>query len=83
MLTFSQEGFKSYLGVVPTLTNWSADGKECSIILDQNPLSTWVELPENHSRLYYSNLICGVIRGCLEMVGHLMSSLDLTVRRCR
>ena len=63
-----QEGFKMYLGIAPTLTAWSADGKECSIIIENNPLSAWVELPDNHPRLLYSNLICGVIRGSLEMV---------------
>ena len=64
----AQEGFKMYLGITPTLTNWSADNKECSLIIDNNPLTTWVELPENHPKLLYSNLICGVIRGALEMV---------------
>lgn len=29
----------------------------------------FVELPESASQLYYSNILCGVIRGCLEMVG--------------
>ncbi len=27
-----------------------------------------MELPESHSDLHYSNLLCGVIRGALEMV---------------
>ncbi len=58
-----------YLGITPAIANWSADGKECSLIVDQNPLSAFVELPEGHGRLYYSNMLCGVLRGALEMVG--------------
>ena len=56
-----------YLGVVAVAV-MSPDQKECAITLDQNPLATWVELPESHSHLYYSNILCGVIRGALEMV---------------
>ncbi|CAI8049891.1 Trafficking protein particle complex subunit 3 [Geodia barretti] len=61
-------GFKMFLGVVPTVANWSAKGDEFSLILDQNPLVDFVELPETHQGLLYSNIICGVIRGALEMV---------------
>ena len=57
-----------FLGVVPTVANWSAKGDEFSLILDQNPLVDFVELPETHQGLLYSNIICGVIRGALEMV---------------
>ncbi len=63
-----QVGFKNFLGVVPTVANWNAKGDEFSLILDQNPLTDFVELPEDHPNLLYSNVICGVIRGALEMV---------------
>ena len=66
--THTQVGFKMFLGVVPTVGNWSAKGDEFSLILDQNPLVDFVELPETHQGLLYSNIICGVIRGALEMV---------------
>ncbi len=59
-----------FLGVAPQLTNWSADAKECSLILDENPLTMFVELPEKHSNISYSNIICGVLRGSLQMVTH-------------
>ncbi|KAJ3107323.1 transport protein particle 22 kDa subunit [Phlyctochytrium bullatum] len=62
-------GFKIFLGISPTVTNWSADGKEFSIILDDNPLAEFVELPEDAAdQLWFSNILCGVIRGALEMV---------------
>ncbi|KAI9298190.1 TRAPP I complex, partial [Neoconidiobolus thromboides FSU 785] len=62
-------GFKSFLNVVPTIAQWSADNKEFSLIFSQNPLGDYVELPPNlHKDLWYSNILCGVIRGALEMV---------------
>ncbi len=57
-----------YLGVTPSVTNWSPAGDEFSLILENNPLVDFVELPDNHSTLVYSNLLCGVLRGALEMV---------------
>ncbi|EHA98866.1 Trafficking protein particle complex subunit 3 [Heterocephalus glaber] len=38
------------------------------IAKENNPLVDFVELPDNHSSLIYSNLLCGVFRGALEMV---------------
>ncbi|XP_023438499.1 trafficking protein particle complex subunit 3 isoform X2 [Dasypus novemcinctus] len=60
--------FKMYLGITPGITNWSPAGDEFSLILENNPLVDFVELPDNHSSLIYSNLLCGVLRGALEMV---------------
>ena len=57
-----------YLGVTPSVTNWSPAGDEFSLILESNPLVDFVELPDNHNVLIYSNLLCGVLRGALEMV---------------
>ena len=63
-----QNGFKTFLGVVPAVANWNAKQDEFSLILDNNPLCDFVELPEDHPNLLYSNIVCGVIRGALEMV---------------
>ncbi|XP_008329653.1 trafficking protein particle complex subunit 3 [Cynoglossus semilaevis] len=60
--------FKMYLGTTPSVTNWSPAGDEFSLILENNPLVDFVELPDNHNTLIYSNLLCGVLRGALEMV---------------
>ncbi|KAJ3310875.1 transport protein particle 22 kDa subunit [Boothiomyces sp. JEL0838] len=61
-------GFKIYLGITPQVSNWSGD-KEFSLILDENPLAEFVELPDGLiQELWYSNVLCGVIRGALEMV---------------
>ncbi|KAL2913597.1 hypothetical protein HK105_206899 [Polyrhizophydium stewartii] len=65
----AKSGFKLFLGVSPTVANWAPDGKEFSLILDENPLAEFVELPEPAlSSLWYSNVLCGVLRGALEMV---------------
>ncbi len=57
-----------FLGITATATDWDSDKKEFSLILEDNPLTEFVELPEQYSKLWYSNILCGVIRGSLEMV---------------
>ena len=61
-------GFKMFLGVTASVSAWSPEGNECSLILDDNPLVDFVELPEACAGLSYCNLLCGVIRGALEQV---------------
>ena len=41
---------------------------EFSLLFDSNPLADFVELPDDHRKLLYSNVLCGVLRGALEMV---------------
>jgi len=64
----SKVAFKMYLNIVPAVVNWSPANDEFSLILDNNPLVEFVELPESHKDLNYSNVLCGAIRGALEMV---------------
>ena len=67
----SKVGFKIFLNVVPAVTSWSQDGKSFNLVLEENPLAEWVELPDDakaQDELWYSNILCGVIRGALEMV---------------
>lgn len=68
-------GFKMFLGVNAEVGGFSQDQKSFSIYLQENPLSTFVELPgeeqggsDDLRRLKYSNVYCGVIRGALEQV---------------
>ena len=66
-----QIGFKMFLNVTPTVTNWAADNKQFSLIFEENPLADFVELPDDghaQDELWYSNILCGVLRGALEMV---------------
>ncbi|NXH09886.1 TPC3L protein, partial [Bucco capensis] len=65
----AQVAFKMYLGVTPTVNCSTAAENEFSLILDKNPLVDFVEeLPAERASLCYCNLLCGVIRGALEMV---------------
>ena len=57
-----------FLGVTSSVANSYADGSECNLILEDNHLVDFVELPETCQGLYYCNVLCGVIRGVLKMV---------------
>ena len=72
-LIFWQIGFKIFLNITPTVTNWTADNKQFSLIFEENPLADFVELPDDgraQDELWYSNILCGILRGALEMVRH-------------
>ncbi|KAG6814521.1 hypothetical protein H0H92_000047 [Tricholoma furcatifolium] len=45
-------------------------GSTFTLTLDENPLAEFAELPEEalEGGLWFSNILCGVIRGALEMV---------------
>jgi len=67
----SKVGFKMFLNITPTIANWTSDGKQFSLIFDENPLADFVELPDDgraQNELWFSNILCGVLRGSLEMV---------------
>ncbi|KAA8494251.1 Trafficking protein particle complex subunit 3 [Porphyridium purpureum] len=61
-------GFKMYLNVQASVDLWNADNTAYSILFDENPLAEFTELPEEYAQLSFSNLVCGVIRGALEML---------------
>lgn len=63
-----QQAFRIYLNVQPAITNWSSSSDEFSLVFENNPLIDFVELPPELSNLKYSAIICGCIRGALEMV---------------
>ena len=52
----------------PTVTGWSPTVDEFSLLFDNNPLAEFVELPDSCYNLRYSNILCGAIKGALEMV---------------
>ena len=64
----AKAGFKMYLGIVCDVGNWAAGDKEFSLFVYENPITDFVELSDEYQNLHYLNLICGVIRGALEMV---------------
>lgn len=60
--------FKMFLGVSASIGAWSADKKTFGLVFEDNPLAEFAELNDEMRELWYSNLLCGVIRGALEMV---------------
>lgn len=63
-----QQAFRMYLNVQPSIGNWAAASDEFSLTFDSNPLTEFVELPGDMSALRYSGILCGCIRGALEMI---------------
>jgi trafficking protein particle complex subunit 3 len=64
-------GFKVFMNVTPRIENWDKEGKSFGLVFEENPLADWVELPDDgraQAELWFSNILCGVIRGALEMV---------------
>ncbi|KAJ7724467.1 NO signaling/Golgi transport ligand-binding domain-containing protein [Mycena maculata] len=51
-------------------TSQATAGSSFTLTLDENPLAEFVELPDEalEGGLWFSNVLCGVIRGALEMV---------------
>lgn len=65
----SKIAFKMYLNVQPAVTNFSNDNKSFNLVFDLNPLLEFVELPNDAvNKLWYSNVLCGILKSCLEMV---------------
>ena len=56
-----------YLGILGSFNQVSE--KEYHLIFPENPISFYVELPESLDGLCYSNIICGMLRGMLEISG--------------
>ena len=65
----AKQAFLMFLGVTAEHKLWDCEEKSCSLILKDNPLADFVMLPSCYaSTLWYSNVLCGLIRGALEMV---------------
>lgn len=69
-----------FLGISALVSQWSPDKKTFSLIFEENPLAEFADLPESCSTLWYSNMLCGVIRGSLEMVN---MKVECKFVRCR
>jgi trafficking protein particle complex subunit 3 len=64
-----QVGFKMFLGVTASVSKYDQKKQEFNLLIDDNPLTDFVELPEEYKdSLLYCNILCGVIRGALEAV---------------
>eukprot|EP00928_Gymnodinium_smaydae_P047161 TRINITY_DN31461_c0_g1_i1.p1 TRINITY_DN31461_c0_g1~~TRINITY_DN31461_c0_g1_i1.p1 ORF type:complete len:190 (+),score=48.96 TRINITY_DN31461_c0_g1_i1:66-635(+) len=60
---------RMFLGVGAEVVLWNRELTACSLVIPENPLADYVELPPHlTNRLWYSNLLCGVVRGALEQL---------------
>ena len=85
MLSSWQIGFKIFLNITPIVTNWTNDNKQFSLIFEENPLADFVELPDDgraQDELWYSNILCGILKGALEMVRQFCLSDCLLIHLC-
>lgn len=58
-----------FLGVTATVSKYDAKKQEFHLLIEDNPLTEFVELPEEYKdSLVFCNVLCGVIRGALEAV---------------
>jgi len=67
--TIAYVAFRMFLNVPAFVgPNFSSEKREFSIVFKENPLTQFVELPESCAQLHFCNILCGVIRGALEML---------------
>lgn len=67
-------GFKMFLGINADATDWNKEYTSTTIVIYNNPLTDFVELPDGYEKLKYCNIFCGVIRGALEQVRMMVSA---------
>jgi len=79
-----QVAFKTFLNITPNLsfppppsTTPNAPPQEFILTFEENPLAEFAELPADarEGGLWFSNVLCGVVRGALEMVCSSVSRL--------
>lgn len=65
-------GLKMFLNLTANVDNVvsTAEQEAYSLLFEDNPLNGFTELPDGAIRqhLWYSNVLCGVVRGALELV---------------
>ncbi|KAK6910884.1 BET3 family protein [Kwoniella mangroviensis CBS 10435] len=77
----SKVAFRTFLGISPSLcfpppssnqpsSNNLPQPSEFILTFDENPLAEFAELPRDarEGGLWFSNVLCGVVRGALEMI---------------
>lgn len=67
----SKQALKMFLNMVAETRNVDKDGRVCDFIFKENPLAEYVVIPpvcRESTKLWYSNVYCGILRGALEMI---------------
>ena len=61
--------FRQFLGVYADVVGWDQQAKSCRLVVKENPFADFVVLPKQYKgSLWYSNIICGIIRGSLDAI---------------
>ena len=69
MSVLGRQAFKMFLGISADVIGWDETEKVCSLVMKENPLNDFVVLPANlRCKLWYSNVLVGIIQGALEMI---------------
>jgi len=67
-----------YFGASADIKDWSKEKSECTLVINENPLAEYVMLPVSlQNTLWYSNIICGVLKGALEMLNIVVTATFL------
>jgi len=78
--------FKAFLNITPQISHLAQptamSPREFALVFEENPLAEFVELPGDacgssphlSTGLWYSNVLCGVVRGALEMLQYQVSA---------
>lgn len=66
----SKQAFRVFLNITAEVEKYDDKSKGCFLVFRENPFAEYVILPTSLiNSLWYSNIICGMIRGALEAVG--------------
>lgn len=58
-----------FLNTTAEVEKWDDKLNSCCLVLNDNPLAEFVILPPAcQNTLWYSNILCGIIRGALDMI---------------
>ena len=60
--------FKMFLGINVEISNYNNEKNSFCLLISENPFTDFVELPPQYNDLCYCKILCGIIRGALEMV---------------
>lgn len=63
----AKQAMKVFLNTTAEISRFDDTNKTCFLVFKDNPLGEYVILPvECQNKLWYSNILCGLIRGALE-----------------
>jgi hypothetical protein len=75
----SKQAFKMFLNITADVEKYDETNKSCYLVFRENPFAEYVILPSSIEKsLWYSNIICGMIRGALEMIGIVVKAYFMT-----